>query len=153
MLQDKIMCSVGSTYTGMAHSRKFYCTRLILATEEQTKNCVVQGTASAKKTSGQYIQWHDFREWVFKEYFHISLYIFHLLLDKIVGPMIKEQYTRLREAISPGARLEATILYLINYRTTVCNLFRTTSTFIWGCVPLSSSATFIRAISLTFLFL
>ena len=36
---------------------------------------------------------------------HISLYIFHLLLDKILGPMIKKQNTRLREAISPGARL------------------------------------------------
>ena len=37
---------------------------------------------------------------------------FHLLLDKIVS-MIKKQNTRLRDAISPGARFEATMLYLI----------------------------------------
>ena len=50
---------------------------------------------------------------IFKKYLRISLPTFELLLEKVT-PFIEKEDTHLRDSIPAGARLEATLLFLIS---------------------------------------
>ena len=50
---------------------------------------------------------------IFKKYMRFSLSTFQVLLEKVT-PYIEKEDTHLRSSITPGARLEATLLFLIS---------------------------------------
>ena len=95
------------------------CAAIIVASHNRKskRRCVwTHEWLRQRNTLGSYTTLQNelrFSDKLYHKYLSMPVPVFDMLLSRVT-PLIEKQHTRLRESISAGARLEATLLFLLS---------------------------------------